>query len=318
MNEKTKQAVQENLFHAARLAIKDWESFPWHRDGNGKCDTWKLHSSQALAIDVFGSLKSASHSMRTSILDRFASSIGLPAGGPWCVDLEWQDPENRLREKTKTQVDAMARSPNCVILFECKFTETEAGSCSQTQSLMRKNGTLGPKQCNGNYEIQVNPVNAIENHCVLSGKGIRYWEIIPEAFWYDANISHIPCPFRGDFFQLMRNVVLAWQIAQDERVTPAFVTIYADSPMLPFPEWIGSPEWQRFTQSLRPQQIVCRAVSYQAFIDLAIRTVEDAGEASSLWRELGAWIDRKLTTVVATRSSPPAKSSRTRTPKTAS
>jgi hypothetical protein len=225
--------------------------------------------------------------------------MGLPAGGPWCVDIEWKDSVNRLRERTRTQVDAMARSPNCVILFECKFTETEAGSCSQTQALTRKNGPLVPKRCNGNYERQVNPVNGIENRCALSGRGIRYWDIIHKTFSYDASVNYAPCPFRGDFFQLMRNVVLAWQLAQDGSAVPAFVTIYADSPMLPFPKWIASPRWQQFTQSLRPWEIVCRAVSYQALINLAILAVDDGGEASTLWRELGSWIDRKIATVVA-------------------
>jgi hypothetical protein len=48
-----------------------------------------------------------------------------------------------------------------------------------------------------------------------------------------------------------------------------------------------------FFESLRSEQIICRAISYQAFIQSAAAAVED-GEPATTWRELGAWVDRKI------------------------
>lgn len=51
------QAVRENLFPASLGAIEDWEAFPWHRDRTNRIQAHKAHSSQAIAIDVFGTIK---------------------------------------------------------------------------------------------------------------------------------------------------------------------------------------------------------------------------------------------------------------------
>jgi len=40
----------------------------------------------------------------------------------------------------------------------------------------------GVRQCNGNYEMQTNPVNEEKARCALTGKGIRYWELIPGVY----------------------------------------------------------------------------------------------------------------------------------------
>ena len=295
MDEGTRQRIEDNLFRAARAAITDYESFQWHRDRNGHCDTWKSHSSQALAIDLFGTLKTASDTEQQLIFGRFAAELGLPAGGSWDVTLEWRDEENRLQEewRARNQVDAVARNSRCVIFFECKFTE-EASSCSQTRAVMTNEGAeLRPKQCNGNYELQINRRNSAESRCALSGKRILYWDIIPRVFHYDAVVDHAPCPFKDGTFQLMRNTTLAWRLAQDEGIMPAFVILYADSPKLPFPNWLASGGFEKFRASLRQDQIVCRAVSYQALIRSALAAVP-AGESDATWRELGTWIDKKV------------------------
>lgn len=114
MDEGTRQRIEANLFHAARAAIADSDSFPWHRDRQGHCDTWKRYSSQALAIDLFGTLKTTSDPAQRLILDRFAAEIGLPTGGPWKVELEWRDEKNRLQEepRARTQVDADRSQPS--------------------------------------------------------------------------------------------------------------------------------------------------------------------------------------------------------------
>jgi hypothetical protein len=57
-------AIKANLFHRSHAAIDDWDSFPWHRDRRGVTDTTKSESSQALAIDVFGTIKVSDESNR--------------------------------------------------------------------------------------------------------------------------------------------------------------------------------------------------------------------------------------------------------------
>jgi len=135
-----------------------------------------------LAIDFFGTLKTALEAERNAILEHLSARINLPEAGPWQIYLEWEDDRNRLRESRKrSQVDSVAKSRSATILFECKFGETDGGACSQTL-LVRGGLHAGMKQCNGNYEMQENPVNGTSARCALTGKGIKYWELIPSVF----------------------------------------------------------------------------------------------------------------------------------------
>jgi hypothetical protein len=54
--EQEVEAIKANLFPASHAAIKDWGKFPWHKH-KGRIQTDKPHSSQALAIDVFGTIQ---------------------------------------------------------------------------------------------------------------------------------------------------------------------------------------------------------------------------------------------------------------------
>lgn len=193
MNQELKNKIENNLFPLARPAIEPWEKFPWHLDRSNLCDTWKIHSSQALAIDVFGTLMMLEQSSRDAIFDSVCKNLNVPPGGPWQVHLEWLDPTNLLKEPRPTQVDAVAVGQFAFILFEVKFTERQAGCCSQTMPLAR----VGQAQCNGNFELQVNPANRILDRCALTGKGIRYWELVPQIFRLNAGDDYRPCPFAG-------------------------------------------------------------------------------------------------------------------------
>src|SRR5437870_2418057 len=121
-----------------------------------------------------------------------------------------------MKEITRSQIDAVARSPKCLIFFECKFTEPDGGPCSQTQPL-RKGPHKGTIQCNGNYEPQYNRVTGTKAWCPLTGKGIRYWEFVPKVFDVRSDMVITPCPFCGPWFQWMRNLTCCWLIAQDEK-----------------------------------------------------------------------------------------------------
>ena len=156
------EEIKHNLFHGSHGAVRDWDAFPWHQ-GGGVIHTTKPHSSQALAIDFFGTVMCSAD--RTELLNAIADSLGLPSSKTRDLALEWQDPANLLNEPRPTQVDAAALGSDSLILFECKFTET-GGACSQTAK------RDGLRQCTGNYETQNNPVNKVTNRCALSGKDI--------------------------------------------------------------------------------------------------------------------------------------------------
>src|SRR5688572_11963130 len=103
-----RRRIEQNLYPAARRAIPLSEEFPWHCDDAGIIQTHKPHSSQALSIDVFGTLKMADEEVRSAALGAIAKELCLPLEGPWTIELEWRDPANLLGEKAQTQVDAAA------------------------------------------------------------------------------------------------------------------------------------------------------------------------------------------------------------------
>ncbi|UTS88207.1 PGN_0703 family putative restriction endonuclease [Rhizobium anhuiense] len=146
------QAVRENLFPASHGAIEDWEAFPWHRDRTNRIQAHKAHSSQAIAIDVFGTVKMSTD--RDRIFDAIAARVGVAPGGPWEIALEWTDTDRLLEEPRPTQVDALAVGSKAALVIECKFTEP-GGKCSQTAVLRS-----GERQCNGGYADQINPGSA--------------------------------------------------------------------------------------------------------------------------------------------------------------
>ncbi|MBX5242020.1 hypothetical protein HJC00_27705 [Rhizobium sp. NLR22b] len=156
------QAVRENLFPASHGAIHDWEQFPWHRDRTNRIEAHKGHSSQAIAIDVFGTIKMSRD--RDRIFDAIAARVGVAPGGPWAITLEWTDSDRLLGEPRPTQVDALAVGAMAALVIECKFTKP-GGQCSQT-ALSRS----GERQCNGSYADQINPSNGLRARCVIVQK----------------------------------------------------------------------------------------------------------------------------------------------------
>lgn len=289
--EATRRAtVRANIFEAAHAAI-DWETFRWHSATGEAYDSYKPQSSQALTIDVFGTLQVSAS--RDAVLSHLAAHLGLPAAGPWQVSLEWHDPDNLLREKQPTWVDAVAQGAESLIFFEGKFTESDGGGCSQTH-VLREKKQRGLRQCNGSYMWQTNPVNQLEARCALSAKGIRYWELIPQVFDYDADGSYIVCPFAGAWFQWMRNLIGCYARAQHLGLRPAFVVAYADVPGLGMARRVQSPEWERLHGRLQPNTVSLHTLSYQSLIALA----QAAAPTDPVWPALAAWVAGKLAHIV--------------------
>jgi hypothetical protein len=294
MNQATRIRLEHNIFLAAHQACEPWETFPWHREAHA------THSSQALAIDVFGTIKVSPD--RDKILDALAQSIGLPTDGPWAITLEWVVRRSLLNEPSPTQVDVYAESPRSVILFECKFTEQDGGACSQT---VKQNGSI---PCNGNYMQQINHRNDMTSRCALSGKGIQYWDIIPKVFHLDAEADYQPCPFAGPAYQWMRNLVVAYKVARQKNKQPAVVIVYADSPDLPMAKKVKSQTWTEFTQTVRLDQVPLHVRSYQEMLALAQAASRHESGEQTVWRELDEWVNRKISWTNAGRRKPKRKS----------
>ena len=300
MDQTTRTRLEHNIFPAAHQACEPWEAFPWHVGRDGAIDTHVEHSSQALAIDVFGTIKTSPD--RDTILDAIAQTIGLPTGGPWAITLEWVVRRSLLNEPSPTQVDVYAESPRSVILFECKFTEQDGGACSQT---VKRNDSI---PCNGKYVQQFNHRNDMTSRCALSGKGIQYWDIIPKVFHLDAEADYQPCPFAGPAYQWMRNLVVAYKVARQKNKQPAVILVYADSPDLPMPKKIKSQAWTEFTQTVRQDQVPLHVRSYQEMLALAQEASRHGSGEQGVWKELNEWVNRKISWTNAGRRKPKRKS----------
>ncbi|MEO6202500.1 MAG: hypothetical protein ABIU05_13630 [Nitrospirales bacterium] len=300
MDQATRARIEHNIFPHAHQACEPWETFPWHVDRGGATDTHVAHSSQALAIDVFGTLKISSEC--DGILDALATSLGVPAGGPWNITLEWRARPSLLNEPHPTQVDVYAESPNSVILFECTFTEQDGGACSQT---VRRNGSI---PCKGNYMQQSLRGIDMTSRCRLSDKGIQYWDIIPKVFHLDAETDYQPCPFAGPAFQWMRNLVVAYKLARQKNKQPAVVIVYADSADLSMAKKVKAQEWGEFTRTVRQDQVSLHVRSYQEILALAQETIRGGSGEDTLWTELNEWVNRKISHINGTRGKAKRKS----------
>jgi len=158
--------VRQNLFPAAHESI--WRAFPWHSGAH------QPHSSQVLAIDVFGTVQN--HPLCDSLVSElvmtvFGAQMSDIAQQGWTVKLEFRVPSDLFGEPRPTQLDVLLENNTAVVVLECKFTETGDGPCSQP-----------PEQCNGRYEMQTNPKNDKRARCALTGKGVEYWRWIPRYF----------------------------------------------------------------------------------------------------------------------------------------
>ncbi|MBY5834010.1 MULTISPECIES: PGN_0703 family putative restriction endonuclease [Rhizobium] len=280
------QAVRENLFPASHGAIEDWEAFPWHRDRTNRIQAHKAHSSQAIAIDVFGTVKMSTD--RDRIFDAIAARVGVAPGGPWEIALEWTDTDRLLGEPRPTQVDALAVGSKAALVIECKFTEP-GGKCSQTAVLRS-----GERQCNGGYADQINPGNGLRGRCALTGKGIRYWEYVPKVFALDPAVDHTPCPFKADAYQWMRNAVLAAALGRHHKLQAAALAVFADHPSFP----TARKAKRGLMDPALGGQAAITPISYQQIIAIACHV----GLDQELWTGLSAWVDRKVAMAASRKS----------------
>jgi hypothetical protein len=269
--------IRQNLFPAAHESI--WRAFPWHSGAH------QPHSSQVLAIDVFGTVQN--HPLCDSLASElvmtvFGAQMSDIAQQRWTVKLEFRVPADLFGEPRPTQLDVLLENNTAVVVLECKFTETGGGPCSQP-----------PEQCNGRYEMQTNPKNDKRARCALTGKGVEYWRWIPRYFMLNSAQSYVPCPFTGPAYQYMRNLLVAGRMARWNKRRGAFGVVYVEGDCFPMTVEISdaNSEWGRFNALLRSDCAVSvGAISYQALLELWCK----AHPTDTTLDELTKWVHQKI------------------------
>ncbi|MDH5429139.1 MAG: hypothetical protein OEY57_13325 [Nitrospirota bacterium] len=297
MDQATRTRLELNIFPAAHQACEPWEKFAWQTKAH------LAHSSQAMAIDIFGTIKTSAN--QDAIMDALAQTLGLPTGGPWDITLEWAARSSLLNEPSPTQVDVYAESPQSIMVFECTLAEPDGGACPQT--MKRK----GAESCDGNYEENGTQEQDLTGRCVLSDKGIQYWDIIPKAFHLEAEAEYQPCPFAGSSYQWMRKLVVAYKVGRQKNKQPAVVMVYADHSDLSMAQKVKSKAWTLFTETVRQEHVSLHVRSYQEILTLAQKVTHQHSEEPPLWQELREWVERKISAISSDRNSdrkkPPKK-----------
>jgi|HubBroStandDraft_6_1064221.scaffolds.fasta_scaffold106347_2 hypothetical protein len=181
-----------------------------------------LNSSQCFAVNIFAPLAD------DSIRARRALQLLLPARNirpedRVSVRFEYipDDAATWMGERERpTQIDVyfrVARSGQCIghVLVEVKYSENSFGCCRGWAS---KPGTTrrnpDRSRCLNAAAIASSP----QANCWLAEEeGRRYWELISlpgSSFRIDAIRLEAACPFRHGLYQMMRNRVLADELAR--------------------------------------------------------------------------------------------------------
>lgn len=281
-------AIEANLFPTARPIVRTCPNFPWHRDRAGAITASLANSSQALAVDFFGTIDALTS--RDAIVDAWMADLSVPFAGPWRIDLEVLVSRELLGEPRPTQIDVVAASSNGLVLFECKFTEPDGGCCSQALPIA-DGRHKGIRQCDGAFADQVNSVNGVRSACALTGKGVKYWDFVLEVLTIDRGREHRPCPFVGGWYQWMRNLVAARALGRYRGLPSAFVVTYTDGPF-PMARKVATDDWTRLNALAEGRAVPFRTTSYQRLWAVASAVVSERDRPTL--DELEAWLERKV------------------------
>ncbi len=288
------ERLRKNLYPEAWSIVEPWRTFPWDRAGTFVRATVP-HSSQALCIDVWGTI--ALSAEKVNLLNALMRRLGFPQSKTYKITFEWVDPQNKLNEIRRTQIDCLLEGDSINLLIECKFTEPSAGSCSRPL----KDKEYGLTRCNGNYELQANPskdalfdffgLPSAEHRCSLSREGISYWDYIPVLFSF-GNFQHMrPCPFRGSSYQIMRNLVLSRVLEERTGKRGAVLVCYAHHPSLGFSRAVREDGFIDRIQDTLLDRSRLHAISYQSLLRILGHTNPSA---SRELRALADWVEQKI------------------------
>ena len=277
MDSQIKQKLLANIFPESISSISNFDTFPWHTDSNKNIDSYKVQSSQALMIDVFGYLSVCKDK------DKIINTAFNLEDSNWIINFEYTN-EQLLNEKKSTQIDVMIEGNKNIILIECKFTENDGGTCSQTKRIERFN----KKQCTGNYQQQTNPVNGVTSHCSLSGKNISYWEYIPKIYDFSNQNDYLPCPFKGGHYQWMRNLCFAYSMQKSMNKNTMSYICYDDADFCPMKKKFDNHYLLSINKHVKTE-FKFNIVTYQKIIETGIMISKE----NSIWILLQNWVSTK-------------------------
>lgn len=171
-----------------------------------------MNSSQALAQSIFGNLV---------VYGRLEKLIGLKdddgnglfekaivASNRFLME----NSINYLGEPRPTSLDGYIHG-EYRIAIECKFAESDVGTCSRPNLKEKKNPNYETEFCNGTYSKQRNR----KERCSLSEIGVKYWHYIPQILNWKRDRDYNPCPLKNNY-QLVRNI-LAVCVTPDGKVS---------------------------------------------------------------------------------------------------
>ena len=213
------ERAEENLFSEIRAAAPDYfrrQHIAWH-DGADEKPTNHLCGSQVCCVNFLfplrKDLEKATSILATAIPGlRRVESIEFEYTGPESAT-EWLgEPPGGKRGQNRTSIDAAVRwrgpgNKTRLSLVEWKYTERGFGECGGCRS-------VGNDQRHRCATLKVQDIRPELDCYVASGKddrtSRRYWEHLGEAGISQERFGdHLGCPFRGPFYQLMRQYLLA-------------------------------------------------------------------------------------------------------------
>jgi len=194
----------------------------WWQYIEGKEHRWAraLNSSQCFAVNVFAPMRDDPVCARAVLQSLLPSRDILPQDDV-SVDFESTPkgaPEWLGERGQPTQIDVylqVTRSGRCIghVLVEVKFTEPSFGCCRGWKAPPDKR-SRNPDRCLQSSEIVSSP----DTNCWLAeNEGRKYWRIMSapgSSIRQDAVRAADPCPFRYGLYQMMRNRVLADELAR--------------------------------------------------------------------------------------------------------
>ena len=199
----------EPIRASARIHFLE-QGISWHEQRHN------LLSSQIQCVNVFYPLRDAQELLGSFLVNYVPRLMRVGR-----MHFEYIGDKNYLKEpggrgSMRTSADVAvewfdAANSRNLLLLEYKFTEREFGRCGGATS----RGNRDKSRCRRASEI----ISAPGKMCYLvEPKGRPYWDIAlapdgPLNAGVLASESH--CPFRYDFYQLMRNQFLAHQIESD-------------------------------------------------------------------------------------------------------
>jgi hypothetical protein len=182
----------------------------WHKDKHN------LLSSQVMCVNTFFPLKKHLDVLQPWLSIHFSNvgnvvDLGFEYIGPEGKDY-FNEKGGRGQNRTSSDVsitwlDKAKRKNMLLLVF--KFTEPSFGECG-------KKGNPDRSRCLSSNKVVASP----QTQCYRAEVGRTYWDIIPTSespLRKERLTADRYCPFRYDFYQLMRNQLLAHCIQADNK-----------------------------------------------------------------------------------------------------